>query len=174
MIAFRASRVRQEPLLQMIDVTAMAASGTPSENSFHNEMANDAFGRVRRLAMLAEPAFLEVPPALAARRLDDGRLLVHLTHGRNPTEVDDFSHLVPHLVPMQQVDVRLQPIFLHKFIDRQIVAPVGEADKNRGRRLNVANFRLERQAVGQDLKRLPELNFNRFGHGQDAGRIGRL
>lgn len=140
MVAFGTSGVGLEPLLQVFDVSSMTAARTPRENSFDDEMTHDTLRRVGGLAMLAEPALLKRSPALAASRLNNRGLLVQLADRRYPTQVDDLRRFVPHLMPVQQVNVRLQPVLLNEFVDRQVFPTLTEANKDRRWCLNVTNF----------------------------------
>lgn len=124
--------------------------------------------------MFAKPAFLERSSAFTASRLDHRRLLVQLTDARDPAHVDDLGRFVPHLVAVQKIHVRLQPVLLNEFVDRQVFPSLAKADKNCGRCLNVANLRLQSQTVGEHLKRFPELDVDVLGDGKYARRVGRL
>lgn len=109
-------------------MTAVTARRAPGKQSLHDKMTNDAFRWVGGLAVLAEPSFHQIPTALAACRLYHCRLLVHLADRRNPTHVDDLCGFVPHLMTVQKVDVRLQPIFGDELINREVIATIAEAD----------------------------------------------
>lgn len=114
MAALGALGVLGKVLLQVIDVTAVRAALAPGVHPADNQAADTALGRLHGLALVTVPTHLAAhgASAFAAVGVHRRRMLVELLDGAEPGAVNHLAGLVPQLIPMQLVDVGVEPVFL--------------------------------------------------------------